>query len=268
MIAYWQSGRRIRGKGAHDTTLFVLLSQYTGMFLLLFIPVIYSHLAAKDDRWEAVFRSPYISLRGSVYVVLLTFVGMKVFLILGNYMNDAFVGVLHLWPQTIYKALESQLEESEQHAEFYATIGTITTSAQLLLDILICALLPAVVEEVLFRGFLQVMLVRVIRHAHLTIFLAGFAFSLWHKHFPGLVHRTLVGMFLGYLYHYTGSLFYPFLAHFKNNAYVSLCQYTGRNWLWEYVLPQSLRGIVFTFVFLWYMFIHGHRREQLKRWRR
>ncbi len=88
----------------------------------------------------------------------------------------------------------------------------------LMLNILIVALLPAIGEELLFRGCLQQLLVEWTKKPHLSIFIAAALFSAIHFQFLGFVPRMLIGAFLGYLFYWSGNLWYAIIGHFVNNA--------------------------------------------------
>ena len=93
-----------------------------------------------------------------------------------------------------------------------------THVSTLLLNLLVCALLPAVCEEFFFRGSLQQVLLRWSKNTHVAIWLTGFIFSAIHFQIDGFVARWLLGAYLGYLLVWSGSLWLPILAHFLHNA--------------------------------------------------
>lgn len=87
-----------------------------------------------------------------------------------------------------------------------------------LLDLLMISILPAIVEELFFRGFMQ---------PFLGLWLTAFIFSLLH--WGGVralwahgLHAFLIGLFLGWLYLVTGSLLTTMVAHFVNNLLAGL----------------------------------------------
>lgn len=88
----------------------------------------------------------------------------------------------------------------------------------LMLNILIVALLPAIGEELLFRGCLQQLLIEWTKKPHLAIFIAAALFSAIHFQFMGFIPRMLIGAFLGYLFYWSGNLWYAIIGHFVNNA--------------------------------------------------
>jgi membrane protease YdiL (CAAX protease family) len=87
----------------------------------------------------------------------------------------------------------------------------------LILNMIMIALLPAVGEELIFRGIMQQGLQKKMS-PHLAIWLAAIVFSAIHVQFFGFVPRMLMGVAMGYLFYWSGNLWYPILAHFTNNA--------------------------------------------------
>lgn len=102
-----------------------------------------------------------------------------------------------------------------------------TSVGRLLANLLVVALVPAVCEELFFRGGIQNLLVRWISGdgrrgwgVHVGIWLSAIIFSLGHGEIFSFMPRVLMGAVLGYLYVYSGSLLPNMLAHFANNALV------------------------------------------------
>ncbi|GHU93976.1 hypothetical protein FACS1894156_1570 [Bacteroidia bacterium] len=94
----------------------------------------------------------------------------------------------------------------------------------LLLNILVVAAIPAFVEELFFRGFLQSLLQRWIKKPHLAIVLTAFVFSAFHLQFLSFLPRFILGALLGYLFYWSGSLWLPMVSHFVNNL-LGVCAY-------------------------------------------
>lgn len=88
-----------------------------------------------------------------------------------------------------------------------------------LLNIGMIALLPAVAEELMFRAGLQRIFVRMFNNPHLAIWFSAFVFSAIHMQFYGFLPRLLLGATFGYIYFWSGSLWYAIFGHFLNNAY-------------------------------------------------
>lgn len=85
-------------------------------------------------------------------------------------------------------------------------------------NVLIIALLPAFCEEIFFRGALQRVLIYVTRSPWAGILIAAFLFSALHLQFAGFFPRMFLGVVLGILYWYSGSLWTCVLGHFIFNA--------------------------------------------------
>jgi len=87
------------------------------------------------------------------------------------------------------------------------------------LSLLVVTVIPAVGEELLFRGVLQ----RIMQSwagRHLGIAITAIIFSAIHVEFSGLLPRIFLGLFLGYIFYWTGNLFFPVMVHFLNNAFI------------------------------------------------
>lgn len=94
--------------------------------------------------------------------------------------------------------------------------------------IIAMAIVPAICEEVAFRGVLQPILHKGIGNPHVAILLAAVAFSAVHVQLYGFLPRMVLGAGLGYLTWWSGSLWPAVLAHFANNALAILIYgYTG-----------------------------------------
>lgn len=85
-------------------------------------------------------------------------------------------------------------------------------------NIFMVALLPAIGEELLFRGIIQRIFVNWTKNYHWGIWLAAIIFSGFHMQFYGFLPRMLLGAMFGYLLIWTGSMWVPILAHFINNT--------------------------------------------------
>jgi membrane protease YdiL (CAAX protease family) len=85
------------------------------------------------------------------------------------------------------------------------------------------AVLPALAEEMSFRGVLQQLLSGM--RTHVAIWLTAFIFSAIHMQFYGFIPRLLMGALFGYVFVWTGSLWVPIVMHFVNNGMAVLVYY-------------------------------------------
>ncbi len=93
------------------------------------------------------------------------------------------------------------------------------------LALIVIGLVPAVGEELLFRGLIQNQLLGIAKNAHVAIWLAAIIFSAFHFQFYGFVPRVLLGALFGYLYYWSGNLLVPIVAHLINNGLTLLLLY-------------------------------------------
>ena len=84
------------------------------------------------------------------------------------------------------------------------------------------AVLPALAEEMSFRGVLQQLLGG---RRHVAIWLTAVIFSAIHMQFYGFIPRMLMGALFGYVFVWTGSLWVPIVMHFVNNGMAVLVYY-------------------------------------------
>ena len=92
-------------------------------------------------------------------------------------------------------------------------IITETSPAQFALVLVAVGLLPALGEELVFRGLLQPGFIRMTGSAHAGIWLTAAFFGLVHLQFAGLLPRVFLGAVLGFLVHRSGRLWLPIVAH-------------------------------------------------------
>lgn len=88
----------------------------------------------------------------------------------------------------------------------------------MVINVLIIAVLPAIAEELCFRGALQRILIHCIKSPWSGIIITAILFSALHMQFQGFLPRMFLGIVLGVLYWYSGSLWTSILAHFVNNG--------------------------------------------------
>lgn len=124
------------------------------------------------------------------------------------------------------KAFEEVARAKEdQLAEFTKAVTKFASPADMLLGLLVIALLPAIGEELVFRGLIQNEFWRGTQNIHVAIWISAFIFSAIHMQFYGFVPRLLLGALFGYLYYWSGNLLVPIFAHFFNNGFSVIAIY-------------------------------------------
>jgi len=95
----------------------------------------------------------------------------------------------------------------------------------LLANLLVIALIPAIGEELVFRGIVQRTISNSIKKPIAAIWIAALLFSLFHLQLEGLLARLILGALLGYLYYWTSNLWVCIFAHFMNNGMQIIAHY-------------------------------------------
>ena len=141
------------------------------------------------------------------------------------------INALAVWNEGLYlpeflTSLEQWMRAAEAQAMRMTEAFLVMDSpVDLVVNLLLVAAIPAIGEELLFRGVLQKLFLKWNGKVHLSVWLTAFLFSAMHFQFLGFVPRFLLGGMLGYLFVWSGSVWLPILAHFTNNAVAVLITY-------------------------------------------
>ncbi len=116
------------------------------------------------------------------------------------------------------KAIEEWMKEMENNAKNATELFLKANSFSVYIsNVIVLALIPAVGEELLFRGILQKLFYNWFNKIHFAIWLSAFLFSALHMQFYGFFPRMLLGALFGYLFFWSGNLWIPITTHFINN---------------------------------------------------
>jgi membrane protease YdiL (CAAX protease family) len=138
------------------------------------------------------------------------------------------------------KGFETWAREREDAATELTTFLTkFESPAELAIAILVIAVLPAIGEEIVFRGLIQNELYRGTKNIHVSIWVAAILFSAIHMQFFGFVPRLLLGALFGYLYYWSGNLTLAMLAHFVNNGISVVAMYFYQQGAFDYDLEST-----------------------------
>lgn len=108
-------------------------------------------------------------------------------------------------------------KEAERAVQEKALIN-INTFPKYLISMIIIGLLPAIFEEVCFRAGIQNILTRWFKGPWIAIILTSIIFSAVHISYYGFFVRFGLGIFLGLVFYYSGSLWLNILFHFLYNG--------------------------------------------------
>ncbi|MFZ6010830.1 MAG: CPBP family intramembrane glutamic endopeptidase [Bacteroidota bacterium] len=165
----------------------------------------------------------FVAQRAELIPVIITVVTVIVFMAV----NSIFIE----WNSTFHfpdalKGFESWAREREDEATRLTTFLTqFDSTPELAIAVVVIAMLPAVGEELVFRGMIQNNLFSATKNIHISIWISAILFSAIHLQFFGFVPRLLLGALFGYLYFWSGNLSLAMLAHFVNNGISVIAMY-------------------------------------------
>ncbi len=187
------------------------------------------------DRWHGLTPSPSGRTLWLGMVMLLT-------------LYPFLMGVEYYAAQWMPKAWTSSAFQTQLRT-LYDLLLQIQSPAQWALRVLWIAVIPAVAEEFYFRGLTQQLFQRWMGRPSLAILLSAFLFAALHMQAEGFLSRWFLGVFLGYLFWKSRSIWVPVAVHFFNNMLIlSLGWLHHQGWLpWDPAgdvkVPWALMGL-------------------------
>jgi membrane protease YdiL (CAAX protease family) len=190
-----------------------------GMFV--FPPLLFAYfVSTKPANYLGMNRNPALvsTLAGvALIVVILPFLhwtaGLNEMLSLPEWMSG----------------VENWMKDSEEQAKEITTLFLSTQSVSgLMVNILMIAILPAIGEEFLFRGVLLRLFKEWTANVHIAVIISALLFSALHLQFYGFLPRFILGVVLGYMFVWSGSIWVPVIIHFFNNGIAVVAA-----WLYE-----------------------------------
>lgn len=119
----------------------------------------------------------------------------------------------------ISKKWELKFKKMEDnYADQVMMLANMKSIADYFISLLMIAILPALFEELLFRGTLQQLFIRWFKNAHVAIFVTSFLFSIIHFSYFGFLPRLALGLMLGYIFYFSKNIWLSMLMHFINNG--------------------------------------------------
>jgi membrane protease YdiL (CAAX protease family) len=131
------------------------------------------------------------------------------------------------------KQSEEQLKVLTEH------LTNFTSPTHFILAFVVVAIIPAIGEELLFRGLIQNMFAKAFANHHVAIWVTGFIFAAIHMQFFGVMPRMLLGVLFGYLYHWSGKLSVAMIGHLVNNGLALIALYLAQKDIVE-VSPEQM----------------------------
>jgi CAAX protease family protein len=189
----------------------VRVLQIVSTFFIFFLPAFFVALILNKKPLRFLGFNFHFSLRQLVLVILIMVASLPLVGALSEL--NKIIPVPSSWAG-VFKKLE------ETYSQQVEVLAKITGISDYLISLVVMALLPAIFEESLFRGGLQNILQRWTKSPILAIVITSIIFSAIHFSYYGFIPRLALGVVLGLIFYYSGSLWLSIVAHFFNNALV------------------------------------------------
>jgi membrane protease YdiL (CAAX protease family) len=206
----------------HTVEALKFLQLFNALGLFVLPPFIYAYLASNNiGKTLGVYNRP------KLLQLLLAGLSMFIALPLINWLAE-INSSMHL--PKIFSGMEAWMKQSEESAAKITSLFLkVDSISGLIYNLLLIAFLPAFGEELLFRGTLQPLLKEQTGNKVAGIVLAAVIFSALHMQFYGFLPRMMMGVYFGFLFVWTQSLWVPVFAHLVNNGTAVIVSYLYGN---------------------------------------
>ena len=236
------------------------ISQISSQILTFVLPpILYACITKKQPMKYLGFNNiPLWSLLG----VALIFTVMPINNVLAEWNSHITL------PASMAKLDEIIKQLSELMQATLEKMVNVSNISGLIINLIMIAGLAAFGEELLFRSTLQQFLVKKCKNAHIGIIVTSIIFSLIHFDIYGFLPRVVLGMTLGYMYFYSGSIWVPMIMHFVNNGTVVVLYYLNNigatnvdvETFGQTSLLPLIISIIATIAIFWFV-IRNHNKE-------
>ena len=211
-------------KATIDTLKLLQLFSAIGVFILP--PIIYALITSKNPFKKLGLKKFALPINYGLIILLMVIsipvlswiVELNANMVLPDFLNG-----VEQWMK------QSEKVGLEQTKAFLSFNGF----GSLIYILVIVAVVPALGEELLFRGVLQKIFIQWTKNPHWGIWITAILFSAIHMQFYGFLPRMLLGAFFGYLFFWSKSLWLPILGHFINNGSVVI---------FSFIYPESIEN--------------------------
>jgi uncharacterized protein len=232
----------------------MLVVQFFGIF---FLPsMVFAYLADPKPLQFAGLRKPD----------RLYFIFLGVLIILCSYLMVEWLGQINqeLVKNLLGKNAQQWIEKGE--SDVGGTLQNILAMKNykdLLVSVLLVAVLASIGEELFFRGILQRIFIQAFKNPWLGIIVTAALFSAAHGQFLGFIPRMILGIVLGALYWYSGSLYPAIAGHFIfNGLQVLLVYYRVMDPNQQTSVPGKMLTVTGVVAFLLVIGLLNHLRKQ------
>lgn len=186
------------------------LMQAVGTLLIMFVPAwLYATISWRKPAFWLGFNDKF-NLKQLVLAIVIILCASLV----ASSLADISKAVVSNFPDL--NATARRMEDT--YNEQVIAMSNLRSWPEYFAAVVLMALLPAIFEEVFFRGAMQNIMIRWMRNAAVAIIVSSLIFSIVHYSIYLFLSRALLGLVLGLLYYYSKNIWLPIIAHFFNNG--------------------------------------------------
>tara|TARA_X000000368_G_scaffold276909_1_gene219685 strand:- start:249 stop:1154 length:906 start_codon:yes stop_codon:yes gene_type:complete len=186
------------------------------LFLIIIRSMTINYVIPKREDWVKLI----------IYFFIL--IGLaQILLVISTYIGYDFL------PLSTQDFLENQQDFNTKIQE-----GFITDSfSGFLFNIILLAIIPAVGEELFFRGIIQEICIGLFKNNSAGIIITSLIFGILHFQIDNLLSIIFASLLLGYIYNFSNNIFLTILLHFGFNSFSLICMQAIK---WEFVSEPQL----------------------------
>ena len=186
------------------------------LFLIIIRSMTINYVIPKRDDWVKLI----------IYFFILLGLA-QILLVISTYIGYDFL------PLSTQDFLKNQQDFNTKIQE-----GFITDSFfGFLFNIILLAIIPAVGEELFFRGILQDICIGLFKNNSTGIIITSLIFGILHFQIDNLLSIIFASLLLGYIYNFSNNIFLTILLHFGFNSFSLICMQAIK---WEFVTEPQL----------------------------
>lgn len=133
-------------------------------------------------------------------------------------------------PESLSKIENMMKMAEETAAQLTEKMLEMNGLKDLAFNLIIIALIPAIGEELTFRGVIQSSLCRLFKSGTWGVIVSAFIFSAIHMQFYGFLPRFVLGLLLGFIFLWSKSLWLSSAMHFLNNGSIVVLYYLNQHY--------------------------------------
>ena len=186
------------------------------LFLIIIRSMTINYVIPKREDWVKLI----------IYFFILLGVA-QILLVISTYIGYDFL------PLSTQDFLKNQQDFNTKIQE-----GFITDSfSGFLFNIILLAIIPAVGEELFFRGILQDICIGLFKNNSAGIIITSLIFGILHFQIDNLLSIIFASLLLGYIYNFSNNIFLTILLHFGFNSFSLICMQAVK---WKFVTEPQL----------------------------